>query len=181
MATSNFGYENTDLSAVQPWVEWQHIPMGRTHCPTCLQLDKCWFPKANMPTLPQHERCHCTVVSKSVITVQQQAKAESAYTKYDPYLFNTNGAYCHGKEVMFKKWGYTASDALWLKKEIEKQGLKKYIEGNYVLNKLDKNGQRINIVVSIPRKSGEGIVTFTTGWVVYPNGHISLVTPYGGK
>ena len=82
---------------------------------------------------------------------------------------------------MFKKWGYTASDALWLKKEIEKQGLKKYIEGNYVLNKLDKNGQRINIVVSIPRKSGEGIVTFTTGWVVYPNGHISLVTPYGGK
>ncbi len=80
---------------------------------------------------------------------------------------------------MFQSWGYTVSDSLWLKNEIERQGLEKYKEGNYILNKLDRNGQRINIVVTIPRKDGSGEVSFTTGWVVYPNGRIQLATPYG--
>ena len=183
MSTNNYNYStefrNAIQTAIQPWVEWKHISKGKTHCPTCLKLDKCWFVKANMPMLPQHEYCHCTAVPKSTRTVKKQATAESSYSKYDPYLFNTNGAYDHGKEVMLRSWGYTAADSNWMKSEVERQGLEKYKEGDYILNKLDHNGQRINIVVTIPRKDGSGEVSFTTGWVAYPNGHIKLATPYG--
>lgn len=84
--------------------------------------------------------------------------ANSAYSKFDPFLFNTNGSYSHHKEDLLKSWGYTVADAKWLQSEIEKQGLEKYISGDYVLNKLDKNGQRINIRVEIPRKDTSGTV-----------------------
>ena len=112
------------------WVEWKHISTGLTHCQTCLRLDKCWFVEDNMPELPQHEYCHCTAVPKPDIMVQMQATAESAYTKYDPFLFNTNGSYSHGKEHLFKMWGYSVMDIPWLKKEIERQGLEKYKKGD---------------------------------------------------
>ena len=42
-------------------------------------------------------------------------------------------------------------------------------------------GQRINIQITLPRKNGDGVVTFITGWMVERNGKIKLVTPYGGK
>jgi len=166
---------------IQPWVEWKHLTMGRTHCPTCLKLDKCWFAKAHMPQLPQHPLCHCTAVPKSSLTVQKQAEAVSEYSKFDPYLFNTKGEYSHKKDVLFRLWGYTVTDAMWLKAEIERQGLEKYISGQYTLNKLDHNGQRINIIIKILRKDTGGEVTFTTGWMVYPTGLIKLTTPYGDR
>ena len=163
------------------WVEWKHISMGFIHCPTCLRLDKCWFAEATMPQMPQHENCHCSTIPKPNPIIQMQATAESAYSKFDPYLFNTDGTRTHGKEIMLRSWGYTAADALWLKNEIERQGLQRYKEGSYTLHKLDHNGQRINIIVTIPRKDKQGEVSFTTGWVVYPNGRILLATPYGDK
>ena len=163
------------------WVEWKHISTGLTHCQTCLRLDKCWFVEDNMPELPQHEYCHCTAVPKPDIMVQMQATAESAYSKYDPYLFNTNGAYTHRKEIMFHHWGYFPADIPWLKKEIERQGLEKYKKGDYILHKLGEHGQQINVIVTIPRKDKVGEVSFTTGWMVYPNGRIKLSTPYGDK
>lgn len=185
MTTNNYDYStqfrNAIRTAIQPWVEWKHIPMGILHCPTCLKLDKCWFVKANMPMLPQHEKCHCTAVPISTQTVQQQATADSKYSKFDPFLFDTNGKYNHGKEVIFHSAGYSVADSLWLKEEVERQGLEKYKAGDYILNKLDHDGQRVNIVVKIPRKDREGELSFTTGWVAYPNGHIQLATPYGDK
>ena len=68
-----------------------------------------------------------------------------------------------------------------MQETIEEQGREKYINGDYDLGKLNENGQRISICVEIPRKTGEGVVSFVTGWMVYPNGHIRLNTPYGGK
>ena len=53
-----------------------------------------------------------------------------------------------------------------------------YVAGQYELNKLNSNGQRINIIIKIPRKDKSGDVTFTTGWMVEPNGKIRLITPY---
>lgn len=82
---------------------------------------------------------------------------------------------------MFESWGYSISDSKWLQKEIEKQSLEKYIAGDYILGKLNKEGQRISVRVEIPRKNSEETVSFITGWLVYPNGHIQLTTPYGGK
>ena len=80
-----------------------------------------------------------------------------------------------------KAWGYTVDDARWLQAEIEKQALEKYIAGDYTLGKLNKYGQRINIKVTIQRKGGTSEVSFTTGWMVKPNGKLKLNTPYGGK
>lgn len=63
----------------------------------------------------------------------------------------------------------------------DEAGLKKYTAGDYMLGKLDEKGQRIGIRVEIPRRDKAGSVSFITGWMVYPNGQIKLVTPYGGR
>lgn len=85
------------------------------------------------------------------------------------------------KNRAFESWGYSVSDPIWLKNEIEKQALKKYLSGDYTLGKLDKRGQRINIRVTIPRKDGSVSVSFITGWMIMPNGKLKLNTPYGEK
>ena len=68
-----------------------------------------------------------------------------------------------------------------MKIEIEKQALQKYISGDYQLGVLNQYGQRISIRVEIPNRTDGGFVSFLTGWMVHPNGQITLNTPYGGK
>ena len=65
--------------------------------------------------------------------------------------------------------------------KVEKQALEKYVSGDYMLGKLNQDGQRISIRVEIPRKDKSETVSFVTGWMVYPNGLIQLNTPFGGK
>ena len=48
--------------------------------------------------------------------VVSNAAAHSAYSKFDPYLFNTRGEHPHGKDKLFHEWGYTVVDAFWLQK-----------------------------------------------------------------
>ena len=136
------------------WVKWVHEPAGIFHCLECLQLDGCWFAWDNAPLCPQHEKCHCRLEAID---------------------------YPHNKEKLFIEWGYTVEDARWLQAEIERQAKEQYIAGNYILGKLNWNGQRISIRVTIPRKDGTGDVSFITGWMVEPNGKLRLTTPYGGK
>ena len=124
---------------------------------------------------------HCTTISIPSSQVKSRAKATSDYSKYDPYLFDPKNFYKHGKNKAFESWGYTVLDSEWLQKEIEKQGLQKYIDGDYELGELNEYGQRINIRIEIPRKDGSGTVSFITGWMARPNGHIQLATPYGKK
>ena len=97
------------------------------------------------------------------------------------YLFNTTGTYPHNKEKLFKEWGYTVDDAVWLQVEIERQAREKYIAGEYELGSLNKYGQRLDIVIEIPRKDKVGTVNFISGWMVEQNGKLKLNTPYGGK
>lgn len=113
--------------------------------------------------------------------VQNYADATSNYSKFDPYLFNTNGAYFHGKEKLFAQWGYGVEDAKWLQLEMERQAREKYIAGEYILGKRDIFGQRIKITIEIPRRTGEGTVTFISGWMLEARGKLKLNTPYGGK
>lgn len=82
---------------------------------------------------------------------------------------------------MFRSWGYSEADISFLIAEFEKQAYERYISGEYTLGKLNKDGQRISIRIELPRRDHEGTVSFETGWMVYPNGHIQLTTPYGGK
>ena len=125
--------------------------------------------------LPLHTGPDC--VYKGV----ESAATKSQYSKFVPYLFNTTGIYTHTKEKLFAQWGYTVEDAKWLQSEMERQALEKYLSGDYSLGKLNKDGQRLTIRIEIPRKIGEGVVSFDSGWMVYPNGLIQLTTPYGGK
>ena len=155
--------------------------MSDNHCPECLMLDGGWFLKEKTPKWPHHPFCHCVLEDIPYNDVLTKTTSDSAYSKFDPFLFNTNGTYSHGKENMFKDWGYSVSDSNYLRTEFIKQALDKYISGKYELGKLDDKGQRISIRVEIPRKDQEGIVSFITGWMVRPNGHIQLATPYGGK
>lgn len=163
------------------WVKQIHRNLSPNHCSECLQLHKCWFAKNATPKHPHHEYCHCILEDIPYVNVMFNSSAESAYTKYDPYLFNTEGKYPHNKERLFKEWGYTVKDSKWLQNEIEKQALEKYINGDYKLGVLNKYGQRINIRIEIPNRSNDNIVSFLTGWTVHPNGQITLNTPYGGK
>lgn len=107
--------------------------------------------------------------------------AYSDYSKFDPYLFDPHNFYKHGKNKAFESWGYSVADSLWFQQEIERQALKRYLSGQYTLGKLNAAGQRINIRIEIPRKNGEGTLSFITGWMILPNGRIKLNTPYGGK
>ncbi len=163
------------------WNKWIHKNLSNNHCEVCLKLDECWFKKDKTPKWPHHPFCHCILKDVSYDDVLFKSSANSAYSKFDPFLFNTQQAYSHNKEKLFKEWGYTVADAMWLKNEIEKQCLEKYISGDYILGKLNHDGQRISIRVEIPRKDNSQKVTFLTGWMVYPNGHIQMTTPYGGK
>ena len=85
------------------------------------------------------------------------------------------------KKPSFRHFIYSVEDAKWLQNEIEQQGLAKYLCGEYTLNKLNHNGQRINITIEIPRKDQSGTVTFTSGWMVDLKGQLRLATPYGDK
>ena len=82
---------------------------------------------------------------------------------------------------MFESWGYTIDDSEWLQETIEKQGIEKYVRGDYKLGVLNNYGQRISIRIEIPRKDSNETVSFISGWKVCPNGHIQLNTPYGGE
>ena len=72
-------------------------------------------------------------------------------------------------------------DSQYLQQEFIKQAKLAYSIGDYELDRLDDDGQRINIEIRLKRKDKEGYVTFQSGWMVYPNGKIILNTPYGGK
>lgn len=168
-------------SDVPSWVRWTHHSEGKTHCAECLKLDGCWFLESKTPVWPHHPFCHCTLDPIDYAEVLTSATTYSEYSKYDPYLFDPYNDYKHGKNRAFESWGYTIDDARWLQAEIERQALEKYIAGDYTLGKLNKDGQRISIRIEIPRKNSGKMVSFLSGWMVYPNGSLKLTTPYGGK
>lgn len=169
------------FDSIPGWIEWKHISRGKTHCEPCLKMDKCWFVINNMPKQPQHPYCHCTSESLKKEEVLNKVIAKSRYSKFDPYLFDPQNAYKHGKGELFEKWGYNVEDSLLLKTEIEKQAREKYLLGDYKLGYLNEQGQRISIRIQITKKNNSEKVSFITGWLVHPNGTIQLATPYGGK
>ena len=169
------------LSALPQWFRWTHHNEGNSHCEECLRLDGCWFEGDNTPIIPHHPHCHCTLDPIDHSLVEANATTLSDYSKFDPYLFNTKNGYTHNKEKLFQKWGYSVIDAPWLQSEIEKQALEKYLIGDYSLGKLNKEGQRISIRVTIPNRNGIADISFITGWMLYPSGKLRLTTPYGGK
>ena len=156
------------------WIEWNHISMGKAHCPICLVLDKCWFKNSKKPELPQHENCHCDVTYIPQPLPNVNAKAECNIKKFSHYVFDDNYLQ-NGKKALFESLGFTINDSEYLKKEYEKQAVQKYCNGEYELNLLNEYGQRINIEINL-NKNGRDI-KFITGWLVKPKGKIVNTTP----
>jgi hypothetical protein len=135
-----------------------------------------------MPFQPLHPNCHCDTEPVSQATVARFARANSDIRKFTEYIFapvpkTFDSA---SKKKLFTGWGYSILDSIDLKAEFIRQGLEKYIRGEYTLGDLDEHGQRIDIRIELPRKDKIGTVSFVSGWMVYPNGKIQLNTPYGG-
>ncbi|MGN1040959.1 MAG: DUF6883 domain-containing protein [Candidatus Fimimonas sp.] len=144
------------------------------HCATCLNLNGCCFPKNNLPVYPHHYGCHCRLETATNINF----KAECPIEKFTDYIFDPNKN--RGKKALFESWGYDKIDAELLQQEYCRQAQKKYAKGEFVLNKLDEQGQRINIEITLPNKYNGENITFLSGWMVYPDGKIRLATPFAG-
>ena len=96
-------------------------------------LDGCWFETNKAPKWPHHPFCHCVLEELSYDEVMTKSTVYSAYEKFDPYLFDPEDFYKHGKSKMLELWGYSVSDSKYLQEIIEKQGLEKYRKGDYQL------------------------------------------------
>ena len=99
--------------------------------------------------------------------------------KFSEYVFVPS--LINDKKQLFELWGYDIMDSQYLQQEFIKQAKLAYSVGEYELGKLDKYGQRINVVIKLKRKNTNEYVSFVSSWMVYPNGKIALTTPYGGK
>ena len=182
-----------DLIVNNSWIEWNHFGIPneagilretiRTlmlifgHCLVCTKLDGCYFVERNMPNQPQHNNCDCTTLTISRDQVKHKAISECDIRKFEEYIFKGIG----GKKELFESWGYSIIDSENLVREFTRQAKLKYQCGEYSLGNLDAYGQRISIIITLPKKNGMGEVSFVSGWMVYPNGEIVLTTPYGGK
>lgn len=159
------------------WIEWKLSQSG-LHCLMCMVLDGCWFNKSLMPALPLHDKCHC--ISSAIPTPNQDAvSANCPIEKFTGYIFSDDWNIKTGKKDLFEYLGFTIKDSEMLKKEFEKQARKCYANGEYKLGLLNFYGQRISIEIVIERENSEP-ARFMSGWMVKPNGKITLNTPLGG-
>lgn len=149
-----------------------------SHCSRCLNLNGCLFIKANKPDLQLHPGCHCQTINVSAPIAGITAIADCDIRKFTEYIFHPVGN--NGKKALFEAWGYDIMDSEFLQTEFIKQAQEQYAKGKYDLGKLDENGQRITITITLLR-SNEQEINFKSGWMVYPDGIIKLTTPYGGK
>jgi len=107
-------------------------------------------------------------------------KTTAPIEKFSNYIFK--GGATHGKDAVFKSLGYGAQDSVKLAKMWEEQAALKFANGEYTLGKLDQYGQRINITIHVPGvgASAGKSSSITSGWMIRPDGTITLNTPFSG-
>ena len=174
------------------WVQWIHngskpaitsaekdintvIGAVSSHCAKCLNLNGCCFVKDKCPPKPLHPKCHCYTIDIPSPTTDANCPIEK-FTKYVFVPSNINDKY-----KLFTLWGYDIMDSEYLQKEFERQALIAYSTGNYELGLLNEFGQRIYVNIKLKKRTNNAEITCLSVWMVYPNGKIVLVTPYGGK
>ena len=75
--------------------------------------------------------------------------------------------YGNSKKELFESWGYSIIDSEYLQQEFIKQAKLAYSVGDFELGKLDKYGQRINIVIKLKRKNTNEYGSFVSaGWYI---------------
>lgn len=171
------------------WVKWKHsgIPdeegkyredaredaYVNKHCKVCTVLSGDYFPAFNMPQYPY---CDCLLLSIS--KPNSQIKSYCDIRKFTYYIFVPENS--NGKTKLFSDWGFTIEDSDYLKTEFEKQSKLKYLNGDYVLGKLNEYGQRITINIKLKSPLKDDII-LKTGWMVRPLGYITCNTPIGDR
>ncbi|HVZ39959.1 MAG TPA: RHS repeat-associated core domain-containing protein [Candidatus Kapabacteria bacterium] len=106
--------------------------------------------------------------------------AKAPVEKFSDYIFKEGAT--HGKAAVFENLGYSGENSAELAKIWEEQAAAKYSEGDFTLGKLDQYGQRINIVIQvrgIGNASGQ-TSSMISGWMIRPDGTITLNTPFSG-
>lgn len=146
------------------------------HCAICRNINRCCFPKNNMPKYPLHPNCHCILVDIE----KPQVTVECPEEKFERYVFSPKYEY-KGKKKLFLEWGYDKINTEYLVEELTRQAKEKYASGDYTLGELNEYGQRITIVVSLEHRLEKRLVRFKTGWMVYPDGNIKNTTPFSGE
>lgn len=144
-------------------------PNTRT-CKLCVALNHTLFKKKNQPGFA-HSYCKCEKpeVDLKKVTLDFPMKKITQYLLIHP-----------SKSKLFSSWGYTMENAQEVYDQIARHAEAGYQSGNYVLGRLNENGQRIEIKCTIPGKGDKANQTysFITGWMVYPNGKLHNNTPY---
>ena len=87
------------------WNKWLHRNLSDNHCEECLMLHECWFEKEKTPKWPHHAFCHCVLEDISYNEVLNKSNAYCPYSKFDPFLFDPDNFYKHGKSYMLESWG----------------------------------------------------------------------------
>ncbi len=125
--------ELANKAAAVQWVKWIHpntepadtpeekkanaikAETNRAHCAKCLNMNGCCFAEDKCPPSPLHPNCHCRAERIDNITITANCPIE----KFTGYIFNK--FYNDGKEQIYKDLGFTISDSVTLKAEMEKR------------------------------------------------------------
>lgn len=118
--------------------------------------------------------CHCTLKNIPKPIPNKTATAQCNVKKFTDYIFSEKYSW-NGKRKLFETLGFSIDDAEYLQQEYERQAIQNYCDSNYQLGKLDTYGQRININIKF-EKNGKNII-FNSGWMIKPNGKITINTP----
>lgn len=120
---------------------------------------------------PLHENCDCRKKNVSYLRVKNKARAECDLRKFTEYVFkDLEGS--KGKNRIFHSLGFDIDDSSFLQKEFCRQAVSRYLNGDYLLNSLDRHGQRLSIKIILKGAA------FYSGWRLCPEGEIKNITPF---
>lgn len=88
------------------------------------------------------------------------AGASVPVAKFSDYIFREGAT--HGKDAVFRSYGFGAADSQALASEFERQGATKFAAGDYQLGKLDQYGQRITTSIGL---RGQGAAASRTAQI----------------
>ena len=196
----NFVDENGEIKD-KSWIKWVHprVPdedgteretareelEAMNHCKPCTSVSGCYFLRTKAPHAKNYDgeagllHPHCDCEMKRIPKPIDEVEAICRIEKFTGYIFSDKYI-SNGKMKLFHNLGFDISDSEYLKHEYETQAKEKYLNGDYVLQKLDKNGQRINITIYVNSKTTKNI-EIISGWKVHPLGKIMCATPYGDR
>ena len=138
-------------------------------CVECVALNKTVFLNNNKPEFT-HPKCKCKNVPYKLkkITLDFSMKKIIEYLFVDP-----------DKKAMMETMGYLPEDSQEVYDFLSKEVIDSFRQGNYMLQNLDKYGQRFRIFVNlIGKRHRQGqIYKVHAGCVAYPSAKIKIATP----